>query len=428
VGVTSLVSVFFITGALTAGVGGRLGDMVGKRTVLLGQLVFFTVGALICALSHELLGLIVGRGLMGLAAAIFPLSASILRDELPLERATTGIATLASSLAPGAVFGLACGGLISDRFGYEWVFWISVITGGVSLAVVFLAVPPNSVSYPGRLDLLGVALLALGLGPALVAVSQTPTWGWTSSRTLGLVAVGLGFLLLFARHELETAEPLVDVRLLGQRSILTTNATSFLVGFGLFGTSAIMSQFFQEPTRTGYGAGASATQAGLFLVPGTVLIMLTGPLGGRLSSRMGARVTLILGTATSAAAIGLMATAHDHRIELYLWPALMYIGNGLSFGAMPTLILEVVPAAQRGEATAVNQIFRLVGSSIGTQLAAALITASALSDGLPSEDGYVAAFAFEAGAGAVAALLAFAIPRSRAAAVTEEPMTAASQV
>src|SRR5579862_5003169 len=340
------MSVFFVTGAVTAGVGGRLGDMIGKRRIVLAQLVFFTGGAVVCALAHDLLWLIVGRGLMGLTAALFPLTASMVRDELPPSWGTHGIALLASMLAIGGATGLACGGLVSDNLGWAWVFWISAIMGAASIAAVLLFVPAKSVRWPGRLDLPGAALLALGLGPALLAISQTPSWGWTGARTLGLVGVGVAFLVVFAWHELRAVDPLLDLRMLAHRQVALTNAATFFVGFGMFGASAILSQFFQEPRSTGYGVGATATQAGLFLMPGALLITVTSPLAGRLSQRVGPRVTLIVGSGAAALSLALMAVSHDHRIELYAWPALMYLGNGFSFGAMPTLILDHVPPQQ----------------------------------------------------------------------------------
>jgi MFS family permease len=413
VGATALASVFFVSGAVTAGVIGRLGDMIGKQRIVTTQLALFTTGALVCALATSLPLLIVGRAVMGLAAALFPLSASIVRDELTGRWIAHGIAFLSATIGIGAAVGLATGGFVSDHLGYHWVFWIPLVMGVLSTAAVALLVPESSITSPGRVDVLGALLLGLGLAAPLIAISRTPVWGWENVRTMLLCVAGATILAAFVRHERRVDEPLLDIETLMHPQVALTNAATFLVGFGMFGASVIMAQFFQEPRSTGYGFGATSTQAGLFLVPGTALMLVVAPISGRMSSRAGPRTTLLTGTAVASVALTLMALLHTTKMELYLWPTVMYIGIGFAFAAMPMLILNAVPPSKRGQATAINQIFRLVGSSIGTQLAATFIASSAGRSGLPSERGFTHAFVVESIGGFGAFLLALTIPRRR---------------
>jgi MFS family permease len=173
VGATALLSAFFISGAVTAGLIGRLADMIGKRRMMTVQLVLSTSGALICALSSTLPLLIFGRGVMGLSAALFPLSASIIRDELRGSWVTHGIASLGVSVGLGSAFGLSLGGLVSSKLGYHWIFWIQVVFGLCSMIAVALLVPETATKSPGRLDILGTLLLGAALGGPLVAISLT---------------------------------------------------------------------------------------------------------------------------------------------------------------------------------------------------------------------------------------------------------------
>jgi MFS family permease len=410
VGATAVVSIFFVSGAVTAGLIGRLGDMIGKQRIVTVQLCLFTAGALVCALAPNLLLLIAGRGVMGLAAALFPLSASIVRDELTGRWVVHGIAFLSATIGIGAAIGLACGGLVTDHLGYHWIFWIPLALGAVSTVAVALAVPESSIKSPGRLDVLGAALLGIGLAGPLVAISRTPVWGWGSSKTILLILAGLLVLAVFIAHERRHPEPLLDMETLSRPQVALTNAATFLVGFGMFGASVIMSQFFQEPRSTGYGFGASAAQAGLFLVPGTALMLFTAPVSGRMTSRAGPKITLLTGAGIATIALAAMAALHEGRLELYLWPTLMYLGIGFAFAAMPILILNAVAPSKRGQATAINMIFRLVGSSIGTQLAATFIASSAGGSALPAESGYTRAFTVEALGGLAAFLVALTIP------------------
>jgi MFS family permease len=410
VGATALVSVFFVSGAVTAGLFGRLGDMMGKKRIVTAQLGLFAAGALVCALATNLPLLLTGRVVMGFAAALFPLSASIVRDELSGRWVANGIAFLGGTLGVGAAIGLACGGSVVDHLGYHWIFWIPVVMGVTSALAVFVLVPRSPVKSPGQLDVVGAILLALGLAGPLVAISRTPDWGWGSSKTLVLVAAGLVMLTVFAAHERRHPEPLLDTRMLSQATVALTNATTFLVGFSMFGASAILTQFFQEPMSTGYGFGATASQAGLFLVPGTALMLVTAPASGLVTLRAGPKITLLLGIATSTVALAFLTVFHEVRFELYLWPTLVYLGVGFTYAAMPILILDAVVPSKRGQATATNQIFRLVGSSVGTQIAATFIASSVGPSGLPAESGFTRAFGLEAIGASSAFLFALTIP------------------
>jgi MFS family permease len=428
VGATALASAFFVSGAATAGLLGRLGDMFGKQRVVMLQLALFTGGALVCALANTLTFLIVGRVVMGLAATLFPLSASIIRDELRGRWMTEGISLLGAVIGIGAAVGLACGGLVVDNLGYRAIFWVPVVLGALASGGVAFFVPASSIRSPGRVDLLGAVLLAAGLAGPLVAISRTPEWGWGSTKTVLLMAAGLAVLVAFIAHERRHPAPLLDTRMLAHPQVALTNVATFFVGFGMFGTSVIMTQFFQEPVRTGYGFGASATQAGLFLVPGTALMLVTAPLSGRLSARKGPKATLLIGAAVAAVALGGFSFFHRQRAELYLWPTTMYVGIGFALAAMPLLILNAVPPTRRGQATATNQIFRLVGSSVGTQLAATIITASARHTGIPLESGFSRAFMLEALGACAAFVVALAIPGGRPLGQREDASTAVEAV
>jgi len=421
---TLLMTSFWISGAVTAGIFGRLGDMFGKRRLIVLQMALFSGGALVCAVSPSLLVMIGGRILMGTGIGLFPLSYSLIRDAMPPQRVPVAISALAGLVAAGAAIGQATGGLVTDHLGFRGVFWIALVLGTASVAMLLLFVPESPVRSGGRVDVVGAALFATGLAAPLIAIAQTPTWGWLSVRTVALIAVGLAVLAGFARYERRARDPLLDIPALLMPRIRLTNAATFFVGFAFFGFSAILSQFFQEPSSTGYGQGASATQAGLFLVPGLVVFAITSILAGRLSALVGPVFTLRLGIVVSTLGMAGMLFFHDRAFEMFLWPAVMYAGNGGTFGAMPTIILQSVPRGQSGQAAAINVILRAVGSAIGVQIAASLITLSIGPGGAPSDGGYQAAFGLFVAAGLVALAFALAIPHRRAPALAEQARVA----
>lgn len=404
------MSAFFVAGASTAGLVGRLGDMWGKRRILIAVLSLFSIGAAGCAASSALPLLILGRVVMGCAAGLFPLAFSIIRDELPPDRVSGGLALTSSSIGLGGAVGLILGGAIADSIGFRWIFVMAAVMGVTALLAVIAFVPESPVRVPGRVDVVGAVLMALGLAAPLIAIGLTPTWGWLGPETLALIALGVAILAVFVAHERRHDQPLLYLPGLMRRDMALTNLATVCAGFGMFGSSVIMLQFFQVPASAGYGPGASAAAAGLFVLPGAILVVLTAPVAGQLTRYAGPRVTLMLGCGISAAATALLAFEHDYTFLLFLWPTLVWIGIGLAFGAMPALVLAAAPQERSGQATGVNLIARLVGSSLGVQAAASFVTASVGASGVATEAGFRTALLVQAGGAFAAMLLAFMIP------------------
>ena len=196
--------------------------------------------------------------------------------------------------------------------------------------------------------------------------------------------------------------------MLRDRPVWTTNLSATLIGFGMFASFVLIPQFVEMPTSTGYGFGASVTEAGFFLLPLTVAMLLVGPVAGRLSVTVGSRVPLALGALLSTLAWVVLAIAHSSSWEIYVVTFIMGLGIGLAFASMVNVIVESVRPDQTGVATGMNVIFRNVGGSLGAQISASILTASVVLGSLPTETSFVDAFWLSAaalGLGFVAALL-----------------------
>jgi len=415
-GVSALMTTFWIAGAVTAGLFGRLGDMYGKRKVIVATFLSFSLGGVLCALASTIGIMIAGRFLMGCGVGMFPLAYSLIRDEFESRRAVRSIAFLGGIAAIGGAVGQSTGGFVAEHFGVSSIFWLSVAMGLGAVIGIVAAVPESPVRTGGRVDVAGVVLLTCGLAAPLTAIAEAPRWGWADARTLLLLATGALLLAGFVLFELQRSDPLIDMKTLVLPRIRMTNVATWFVGFGFFGFSTILTQFFQEPSSTGYGIGASATEAGLFLVPGLVLLTITSVFAGRLSARVGPTLTLRLGVAVGTIGIAGLTLSHAQPSEVILWTAILYVGVGGAFGAMPTIILQAVPPSQSGQSAAINIIIRMVGSAIGVQLAATIVTASIGAAGVPTDRGYTIAFALATVAGCAAFIASLAIPRETPAA------------
>jgi MFS family permease len=361
--------------------------------------------------SANLWVVVAGRVVQGVGGGIFPLCFAIIRDEFPRERVGRSIGLLSAVAGIGGGLGLVLGGVLVDHASYHWIFWLGAAMGlGAALATELL-VPESPIRTPARLDLRGAVVLAVGLVLPLIAISQAHDVGWGSARTLVLIGSGLVVLAAFVALERRTPEPLADISALAKPPVLITNLATLLVGFGMFGSFILIPTLAEAPTSTGYGFGVDATRAGLLLLPGSLAMLALGPLSGILGSRVGNKVPLAIGSFLTAAGLALLAVAHGSQAEVVAFSLVMSAGIGLAFAAMPNLIIEAVPAHQTGEATGLNALVRSVGSSLGSQVSATILAASAVA-GVATDAGFTHAFAVSGLVAACAGAAALAIPRA----------------
>ncbi|MEA2382700.1 MAG: hypothetical protein QOH72_2671 [Solirubrobacteraceae bacterium] len=413
--ITWMVTAYFLAASVATPVLGRLGDMFGKERFLAVSLAAFAFGSVVCALSDALTPMIVGRALQGIGGGVFPLSFGIIRDEFPMPRVPTGIALLGATAGIGGAIGLPLGGLLVDQASYHWIFWVSAAMAVLATLATLRFVPESPVRTPGRIDFAGAGFLAVGLSAVLIAISRANQWGWTSDRTLGLIAVGLAVLAGFVAFERRHPAPLINMRTLSRPPVLITNLSTVLVGFGLFGTFILIPQIAELPKGGDVGLGLNATQAGLLMAPGGLMMLIAAPMVGRISERFGSKLPLAAGAVIAAAGLAGMGAWHDSAGLIILWGAVMNTGVGCAFAALPNLVIAAVDAHETGEATGVNTIARNVGASLGGQVAASIVASHVLTGGLPANLGFETAFLVSAGVALLAGLCGLLIPVARTA-------------
>jgi len=402
-----VLSAFLLTASVATGVLGRLGDMFGKRRLLLISLSLFALGTLVCALADSIGLLITGRAVQGLAAAAFPLAFGLVRDEFPPERVPAAIGLISATFGIGFGVGLVIAGLIVAALAWQWIFWIGLMMILVAIAAVAVFVRESPVRSPGRVDVPGALLMCGGLVALLLAISRGHTWGWGSPAIIGLLA-GAGLLLLaFALVESRVKQPLIDLRLLARPAVLTANLAGLIIGFAMFGVFTVLPQFVQTPPAAGYGFGSSVTEAGLFMLPMAAAMLFAGPVTGAIGPRVGFPATLAVSCAFGTAAYLVFATAHEQPWTIYLAAGVLGIGIGVGFSSLVNLIVQAVEPRQTGEATGINTIMRTVGGSLGAQAAATAVAGHPVTEtGFLAESGYTTAFVVSAVAMALAAVAA----------------------
>lgn len=410
-----LVTATLVAGAVCAPLLGRLGDMYGKRRMLVVALGMITVGSALGAVAPGVELLIVARVLQGAALGVVPLGISIMRDVLPAHRVGSGIALMSSSLGIGGAIGLPLTGFVAEHASWRWLFAGAAVLGALQLLVVLRLVAESTLRTGGRFDLPGALGLAAALVCLLLAISRGSEWGWSSGWVLGLLAAAAVLFAGWGRHQLRARSPLVDLRVSARPAVLSTNVGSVLIGFSMFAGFLVTTQILQAPPVTGYGFGLSLLAAGLVLLPIGGAMTVFSPVSARLSRRFSARVTLLLGTLVLAAGnLGLAALPGSIPLVM-LASTVTAIGAALAYSAIPLIIMDAVPSTETAAANSLNTLMRMLGTSSCSAVFAAVATGLVIEvDGHPVPSGAAFSTVFLAAAGsALVAMLITALNRPR---------------
>ncbi|MER7943954.1 MFS transporter [Streptomyces sp. NPDC094458] len=419
-----VITATLLVSAVCVPVSGRLGDLLGKRRMLLVCAVPLFLGSVVCALATSVVPMIVGRGLQGMGMGMVPLGIALLRDVVPKEKMSSSIALVSASLGIGGALGLPIASAVAQYANWRVLFWGSAVLALIIFALVWFLIPDVPAGAEGqRFDVPGALGLAVGLVCLLLAVSKGAEWGWASTTTLGLFAAAVVVLLVWGFWELRTKDPLVDLRTTARPRVLTTNVASLFVGFGMYAGMLIAPQLLQFPEATGYGLGQSMLAAGLWMAPGGLMMMIVSPLGGKLIDARGPKFTLISGVLVIAAAYGIGILLMGSAWGLMLFLMISSSGVGLAYGAIPALIMSSVPLSETAAANGFNTLMRSLGTSIGAAVIGALLaqmTTETAGYSFTSEAGFRTGLMFGCGVAVVAAAIAAFIPAVRRSAASGE--------
>ncbi|MGW1204579.1 MFS transporter [Streptomyces cyaneofuscatus] len=415
-----VITATLLAAAVSTPVAGRLGDMYGKRRMLLVSLVPLILGSVVCALSSSVIPMIAGRGLQGLGMGVVPLGISLLRDVVPAEKLGPSIAIMSASMGVGGALGLPFAAAIAENTSWRVLFWVVAVLALAVGALILALVPGDRpadrpAGTSSRFDLPG----AIGLGAALIAlllaVSKGADWGWGSATTLTLFAAALVLLPAWGWWELRLRDPLVDLRVTARPQVLMTNTASVLVGFAMYAQSLVVPQLLQLPEATGYGLGRSMLAMGLWMAPAGLMMMAMSPVGAKLSAAKGPKVTLAVGSLLIAAGYGLSVPliGSGSPWSLLIVTLVCNSGVGFAYGAMPALIMSAVPQSETASANSFNALMRSIGTSFAAAVIGVVLARMTTDFGgvpLASENGFRVAMLIGCGVGLAAAVVAALIP------------------
>lgn len=409
-----------LAGAVFTPIAGRLGDLFGKRRMLLASLAFMVIGSLVCALSDSLLPMVVGRVVQGFAMGAIPLGIAVMRDELPPERLGASMAVMSSSMGVGGGLALPASAATAQSLGHHVLFFAAAGIGALALAMVVLVVRETPYRAPGRFDVPGAVGLTIGLVCLLLPITKGHDWGWGSPVTLGLFGAAAVVLVLWGVMELRVADPLVDLRATARRQVLLTDLIGITLGFGYYTVALALPQLLQLPESTGHGLGQPMVVAGLCMAPQGIFMMVISPVYARLSATRGTRTALITG-------LGVMFVGYVAGLALLdaVWQVLivvvvMGIGVGMAYSSLPALINQAVDESETGAANGLNTLMRSVGSSTSSAIIGMVLASMTQRSGgltVTSLAGFRTAFLIAGAVVLVGVVLALLLPKRGTGAV-----------
>jgi len=377
------VTVYLLTATISGPIYGKLSDLFGRRPIFIWAVSLFLVSSVFAGLSQEMWQFILFRGLQGLGGgAVFPVALAVVADlYTPAERGKY-LGLFGAMFGLSSLLGPGIGGLITDNFGWHWIFFVNVPLALISLVVLWRLLPPIRRPDAARhIDYLGAAVFTAAIAPFLIGLTnkQSPGAQWTDPAVGGLMLLGLAIGVVFVWIESRVPEPIVRLDLFRIPSFTISVAAMFLAAFGFFGAVIFLPRYFQVV------AGASATESGYNLLPILAALIISATASGQIVARTHHYKALIFVSMILLAGGLLLLTnlrADTDRPVLWLWMIVTGLGIGPSFAVFTLIVQNTVRPAVIGVATASLTFFQQIGGTIGLTIAATVL-ADKLAEDLP---------------------------------------------
>lgn len=380
-----------LVAAVAAPVVGRLGVGRRRKPVLLATLALATVGALVCALPTGITGILVGRCLQGFAYAVTPLVFSVARDVITEEKLSSSLSTLSVANVVAAGIGFPLVAFVAEHLGLHGAFWFGFASMVAAVVLGALVTPSSREPVTSRVDVVGAMLLGGGTLALLLVVSRGGDWGYTSGVSLLLAAGGTALLGVSLAWFQRVGDPLIDLRLARVPAVLGAHVAAVLAGTGMYVLLSVVMVIAQSPPDRGYGLGRSVAFAGLMLTPYAVLSVVGNRLALRAGRRIGPEQILPIGCLVYAASLLFLWRWHLEPWQLATAMCLGGLASGMTFNAIPWLVVRVIPASETGSVLGVNIVLRFGGFALGSALALALLEGFGGASNQPTKTGFDAA-------------------------------------
>lgn len=371
---TWTITSYLAANAVVIPMAGWLSRLIGRKRYLIYSIILFTVSSFLCGVSWNIQSLIVFRVIQGLTGGSMPpLTQAILLESFPPSQYGIAMAIFGVGVTFGPIIGPVLGGWITDNLTWHWVFFINIPIGVVSvvMALFFIVDPHYMKAMRMKIDYLGLALLGIGVGCLQIFLDRGERNDWfASNMILAMTIISIFSLAMFLVVERYAEHPIVDLKVFRNYSFCFGNIAMFFFMASLFGTIVLLPIFLQ--TLMGY----TSTLAGIILAPGGIATLIAMPVVGRLLHRYNPKIFIIAGAIITAYSTLLMAGFNmGVDFPTVLWPRfIMGFGMGMLFIPLTTLTVSGIEKEKMGNATAIYNLVRNIGGSIGIAMVTTMLS------------------------------------------------------
>ncbi len=376
-GLEWIVNGYTLSFAVLLAVGGRIGDIFGRRKAFIVGVIIFTVASTTAGFAPSNFALVASRVLQGIGAAfMMPGTLSIITDAFPAHERGKAIGTWAGVSALALAIGPVLGGFLTEQVSWRAIFYINLPVGILAvLAALFVVRESRDTTVGRRVDYTGVTILTVSLTALVLALIEGNSWGWDSTAVIGLIAFSIVSLIGFVFTENRVTAPIIEFGLFKSRNFIGSVITAFIISFAMMGVFFFLALYMQNIL------GYTALEAGVRFLPTTLVIMVISPISGRLADRIGPRWLIVAGMALIALSLYLFSTIENGTTFSGILPSFIILGAGigLTMSPMSTAAMNAVPKTKAGVASGVLSMFRMVGGTFGVAALGALFQSEAKS-------------------------------------------------
>lgn len=417
-----VVTAFLLVSASAGVLGGRFGDLYGRRKVMVIALAIAAIGSIVSLLGGSLEMIILGRAIQGVTGAVLGLAFGLAREHLDEKRVPVGISMVGASALIAGAGGALIAGFMIDAFSWHGIFVFAAVVSILAAASVQLVIPRDTIiPSQDKPDFLGAVLLPIAVSAILLGFSGSSKTGFASMQFIGLIGIGIAAAAVWAWWELRVESPIVNLRMFKNRQIALAMTATVLAAVGPLGGGNVPAQLImQSPPSLGYGLGFSPTAAGVLISTTLLVGYFFSPLGGKLAFRYGARTVFIAGLALVALVVPVILLTYGNVVMFAVAMVFNGIGISLAYGALPNLLIEVVPESHTSEIAGTNTLIRNVGQSAAVAIGAFILARHTdPATTAVAQDGISAAFIFVFVFAALSVVVALMLRRTPAQWVPE---------
>jgi EmrB/QacA subfamily drug resistance transporter len=366
------VSAYTLSFAVLLVTAGRLGDLFGRRRMFIFGVTVFGLSSFLIGLAQSDTWLVVFRAAQGIGSGfMMPATLSIITNTFDSHERGRAIGLWAGVSAMALAIGPVVGGFLVQEVSWQSIFFLNVPVAIVAISVtLFAARESRDETASKEVDIPGVVTLSVGLASLVLALVQSNSWGWGSTRVIGLFAVALIGLVAFGVIEARRRAPMVDLSFFRSRTFLGANVVAFIVSFAMLAMFFFLALYMQDIL------GYTPLQAGVRFLPSTVMIIVIAPVAGRLADRIGSRPLMTGGLIAVSFSLFWLTGITIHSSYKFLLVSFVLLGVGMGFvmSPMSTAAMNSVDRSKAGVASGILSMTRMVGGTFGVAAMGAIIS------------------------------------------------------